>query len=70
MAPARLPLPLTLACDRMTWLFGSSLMGVVGAAGDAGVDGGAGVEVLVLQGVRVVHVRFGKVAELVQVWLW
>ena len=70
MAPARLPLPLTLTCNRMTWLFGSSLMGEVGAAGDAGVDGDGGVELLVLQGVLVVHVRFGKVAELVQIWPW
>ena len=45
-------------------------MGVVGAAGDAGVDGDGGVGLLVLHGVLVVHVRLGKVAELVQVWLW
>ena len=66
MAPARLPLPLTLTCGRMTWLSGSSLMGEVGAAGGAGVDGDGGVELLVLQSARVFHVRFGKVIERVQ----
>jgi len=43
-------------------------MGEICAAGDAGVDDDE--ELLVLRGVLVVHVRFGKVAELVQMWLW
>ena len=54
----------------MIRLSGSSLLGEVGAAGDAGVDGDGGVELLVLQGVLVFHVRFGKVDEGVQMWPW
>ena len=50
----------------MTGLSGSSLTGEVGAAGAAGVDG---EDLLVLRGVPVLHVKFGKVDGGVQVWL-
>ena len=70
MAPARVPPPLTLTCNRMTWLCGSSLMGEIGAAGDAGVDGDGGVVLLVLQGAGVFHVSVGNLRGRVQVWLW